>query len=128
MNVSLLNRIADVLEKYPDRHKQDCWIDGVPPESYSVVMTIDRVGECGTRACIAGWAWLLSTKEERAGLPSPLWGMHDAGKKLLGLNFLEADMLFHPRWEPPEGRSVPAFLRKLAVTENYAEAMGVTGL
>jgi hypothetical protein len=45
-NAELFNTVADLLDLAPELHKQDVW------ES-----------ECGTQACIAGWACILGTDD-----------------------------------------------------------------
>lgn len=49
INTDLLNRIADQIELHPETHQQDEWF-------YSA-------SECGTRACIAGWACILENSD-----------------------------------------------------------------
>jgi hypothetical protein len=60
----LIDRVVDVIEHNPDAHDQGEWIaregfeeDGTPaPE---VIVSADNF-PCGTTACVAGWAVLLS--------------------------------------------------------------------
>jgi hypothetical protein len=53
--------------------------------------------KCGTAACIAGWAVLLS-HESDFNVDNPLLGMdvYQEAKTLLGLTMTEADRLFDP--------------------------------
>jgi hypothetical protein len=82
MNVRLLRRIQRQLLKEPDSYDQEVYVD---------THTTDA-GVCHTRACIAGWACLLSGRTVNGVLP----------RILLGLTLEQADRLFSPI-EGPRG-------------------------
>jgi hypothetical protein len=77
MNVRLLRRIQRQLLKEPDSYDQNAYVD---------THTTDA-GVCHTRACIAGWACLLSGKSVN--------DIRFSLQQLLGLT-LKADRLFSP--------------------------------
>lgn len=63
MNITLTDKILDVLLLRPDQHDQDLWIDGGLSSFSSageLIPEIAREPECGTTACIAGWTALFS--------------------------------------------------------------------
>lgn len=98
-NRDLLRKVADYVEGHPDQYDQHVWVTNTPdPRPYLGVGDDIRVGEvvehdCGTQACIAGWAVLLD------GQPAPIhWDA--AGREALGLTGEESNVLFDEFWEP----------------------------
>jgi hypothetical protein len=84
INVALLLRVADVIAKHPEQFHMDQW-------------------DCGTTACIAGWAWRLARPDE------DWWGARTGDLHpstfLLGLKREQTGELFaEPGW-PAEFRS-----------------------
>jgi hypothetical protein len=73
-NVELLQRTMQYIKDHPERHKQSRFIT-----------------ECGTAACYAGWAALLSGWSVQRILSGP---MYYEGAELLGLTHWEAETLF----------------------------------
>lgn len=77
-NVELLQQTMQYIKDNPEQHKQDIWLN-----------------ECGTAACFAGWAALLSghSSSELYEVISRS-GMNRFGADLLGLNYDEAIQMF----------------------------------
>src|SRR4051794_35671812 len=85
MNLALLLEIADRIAKQPAAFDMREWA---------------AKSDCGTEACIAGWAMLLSDIEPALG---PSDECHEVnfndGARLLDLSLSEAQALFHlHRW------------------------------
>lgn len=55
----LAQAVLDLVTKYPEKHKQSSWVTGGTAEDYFN----PKINECGTRACLAGWAVLLNTPD-----------------------------------------------------------------
>ena len=102
MNTQLLRKIADQIEAEPERYDQTVWIDnlaimsGVPGET------------CGTRACIAGWAVMLSKTGRTHGT------IKEAAGGLLRLTERESEELFSAGFMEGRESEVPAVLRRFA--------------
>lgn len=89
-NTELLERVMRHIDDHPEQHDQQVWING-----------------CGTAACFAGWAALLSGREHVTETNSKSvyhWFISPAGWRdtprmaatiALGLTDDEADDLFH---------------------------------
>lgn len=78
---ALANAILDFLERHPEKHNQDVFIDGKDEE----------IG-CGTSMCVAGTAhWLL--KGDKA-FNDPRTSL-DVATKALGLSYGERSVLFY---------------------------------
>lgn len=113
-NAELLHAIADRIETDPRSYNQYLW---------------GKVGTCGTKHCIAGWAVHLHDGEEaidfrRVGLfrkhatrvevDHKLVHIAHRAQTLLGINQAESDVLFRGRWKP-RGEMTPAeALRRFA--------------
>ena len=91
MNVERLRQVRDAIASDPDQYDQGHYVN-----------------ECGTPACIAGWAVYLSLKPGETlddGLVNtrvgPFDTVHDRAKKWLGLTENESDEMFNaaPLWE-----------------------------
>lgn len=113
MNTELLRKIADQIERHPETYDQTKWV-------------------CGTSACIAGHAalltgWKPATVEEMDACPEAclsgqlfitkggtVAATHDVARAALGLEYEDADTLFGGDWAPPVGVSVPEQLRRYA--------------
>lgn len=109
-NSDLLRAVARQIREHPETYNQHVWA-------------------CGTQACIAGWAVLLSGG--RIGSANDTWGesvldhafldddevgehVGDAAERLLGLTADEATVLFAGFWEPLAELTVPEALEKIA--------------
>lgn len=88
-NVELLERVMQHITDHPEQHDQVAWLN-----------------ECGTAACFAGWACLLSgwqpvvtynPDDTRVMSPDTLTEdfVSDRAGKLLGLTHREMNYLFH---------------------------------
>lgn len=97
-NVDLFRRVADRIERDPESYDQRTWV---------------RIGECGTVACIGGHA-LLEAGGAADRTSSRGWAeCHALVRTLLGLTDRES-ILFHAKWRPAPGMTVPVALRRLA--------------
>jgi hypothetical protein len=85
LNRDLLRQIADRIEREPERFNLSSWISG------AVDAAEDLEHACGTTACVAGWANLLTgalTRDEladdaRAARVLGLTGENEAGRLFL---------------------------------------------
>jgi hypothetical protein len=90
VNTQLLEQVMTHIEDHPEQHDQSVWVD-----------------ECGTAACFAGWACLLSGWQV-----GPRWDFNgplispdtliekdtpEAAVDLLGIDIYDADRLFDAR-------------------------------
>lgn len=112
-NTEKLEKLADtlewVIEEYPDLYDQS---------------TYGQLTDCGTKACIAGWAAFLNGWKPQAIEKTWSWDflerdsekddVHDIAIEVLGITRGEAEILFDQDWEPAEGMTVPDALKKLA--------------
>jgi hypothetical protein len=84
LNVRLLRRVQKHIEAEPRRMKMKLWLDRNPFERERSALP-----PCGTTACIAGWALILSGKHLRREV-----NYLAQGQKILGLTRDEAGNLF----------------------------------
>ena len=85
-NVELLERVMQHIDDHPEQHEQAVWVRH----------------ECGTAACFAGWAALLSDEmtevEDRTGLfrdaGGELFTAREAAGQVLGVDGFESGELF----------------------------------
>lgn len=120
--------VAAAIEAAPDgKFNMASWMkdrDHRSVDSMRAEAEMPKPTECGTAACIAGWAvWTFPEEaeaiRERANFPPDI---EDVAQEILGLGFDESYRLFRGRWE----RDVPiqkitkesavAELRRLAET------------
>lgn len=122
--------VADAIERYPHLYEQQTWGEPVVPYQH----WCDGYEECGTRACVAGWACALNgyfptvRSVTITGRPprvrftwemvnrEPLQTAHDPGSlsasgvaaELLGLDAEEEELAFHfaTWWTPDRLRRV----------------------
>ena len=92
LNKKLLLEIADHVESHPEQYDQETWV-GRNDDNYVPCGPGKHIDpyDCGTSACIAGWAVLLSNK------PVPVSFQNEAAK-LLGLSSSDAATLFDENW------------------------------
>lgn len=87
-NVELLQQVMQHIEDHPAQHDQGIWLN-----------------ECGTAACFAGWACLLSGWQVSPAFDCSVGSVMspdtlvekpalDAASDLLGLDAIDADVLF----------------------------------
>ncbi|MBO0676759.1 hypothetical protein JRC04_04705 [Mycolicibacterium sp. S2-37] len=87
-NIELLEQTMQHIEDHPEQHYQQVWVS-------------DRVLNCGTVACFAGWGALLSgmsVDEVHDAAEKGL--MHTVGAGLFGLSENEAFDLFYSHNSP----------------------------
>jgi len=128
MNSELLLQIADAIEAKPELYDQGTW---------------GTYDECGTKACIAGWAtslsgyyptvvkgWNRETGEPKSFFTyekiskkkfqesswnnESVWPVDTIAEQLLDLSAEESMDLFEETWEPAGEYTVPEALRALA--------------
>lgn len=121
MNRELMLKVADVIEEYPEKYDQGCWIGNKAGDYYgpSPKPTKADYHRCGTVCCIAGHAVmqgiLAGTRPE---MPKYYWrselyfNWQEEAAKDLGISDGIAGRLFDADFEPTI--PVPEFLRKLA--------------
>jgi len=90
MNIELMRRVRDQITAFPEKWDQHSWASE----------ETDDFSECGTTACIAGWAVALHTGESNlvkaaAKLGHSAWDTDLAAAKALGLDAGEARGLFY---------------------------------
>jgi len=98
MNVKLLRKIAKYILAEPKRLYMSSYIHTKEQGAH----VIERpFAKCGTVACIAGWACILTIKRP----PLEIWrefSIGDEAKDILGLSTKEAFRLFEPGAWPVE--------------------------
>lgn len=86
-NTELMLQVADFIESHPEQHDQKNWFvdkkGGLVKYPTTTEIPEDR---CGTTACVAGWAVVLS------GIRCTYWW--DGGRDVLGITQDEANFLF----------------------------------
>lgn len=95
MNVRLLRRIEKRILKEPGQFDMGDWLRRGLPK--------DKLHPCGTEACIAGWACILSKKVPRSYLH-----VQEVATKLLGISPYGAQCLFVPTFWPNKFGTVSA--------------------
>lgn len=61
LNVELLNDVLDLIEKTPTKWEQSSWISVITiSDEQKNLLDQEQYELCGTQACVAGWAMLLS--------------------------------------------------------------------
>ena len=122
MNSELLNKIADRIEKEPDRYHQNWW-------------GVETV--CGTAFCIGGWALYLEKPEHLAWIHGELLytgegSLGDAAQDLLKISDDVRFHLFPAMWlfaedglRAPESHEAVATLRSLADTGKFPAFLAI---
>jgi len=117
MNEQLMREVASYIEKHPSNYDQNMWIENNE--------------DCGTTACIAGWAMILSGKyvvgpaaifpgSNRADFYDAVDGdvlvnsFEDTGAEVLDIPIEDARILFDGTWVPADGMTVSEALEKYA--------------
>ena len=123
LNVGRLHEFAGIIESLPEgQFDMGLWGEGTAEEAIAHIHTHAAVPECGTPACIAGWAAVLyagDADEESIDNLGAAYRIHDAGAGALGLVGAST--------RPPEGPRTmadelftPQTLRLSAVTQHDA--------
>lgn len=92
MNAEMFRRIADQIEKEPERYDQNIY-----------------GWNCDSPHCIAGWALVFSGKQH-----SDVLRPSQKAAEILGINDREMRTLFIESWTPIRGLTVPDALRQIA--------------
>ena len=113
LNVPLLRKIQAHITEIPNRFVMTTSVArGEPGKKISVISTFDapkRYPPCGTVACIAGWANILTNARDVAdidrankklGLPDD-WGMEETYFGGVARRWLEHPLFWHDRWPEP---------------------------
>lgn len=111
--------VADRIEFQPENWNQATWV--ATSENFSYINPAVTIGQgdefvddhCGTTACIAGWAVLLTPVEQRAGDEKKYYSYANQAKHSLGITEDLADELFYelPTTDPAVAADI---LRRLA--------------
>lgn len=132
LNVQLIERVRELIASHPERHEQGLWIDAHGADD----LRDDFGPDCGTSACVAGWAVLLEHEladAEPARVidlqtelhQGPLHGswhgswlhpVNREARRALGLDDHDADVVFHPALTTDETLTNLAALLEHAVT------------
>ncbi len=83
LNKPLLEQVMTHINDHPDVHDQENWV--INPDQYDP----SNIENCGTAACFAGWACLLS------GHTSKTVDVESKAVELLGLDWDDAAVLFY---------------------------------
>jgi hypothetical protein len=94
LNVELLNKVLDLIDDKPHKWQQGSWIDGYVDQEVREAFEQGRYTECGTQACVAGWAVLL------AGKLKPQIGRY--GRQLVGFLDNDGGEVASPRFQAEE--------------------------
>ena len=87
MNVERIREIADNIEKFPKNYNQGSW--GF--ELSEMLPSIKMHKDCGTAACVAGWACALHVDND---YDDP----HAEAERILSLTEEESAILFNANW------------------------------
>lgn len=99
MNVKLLRQVKKHILKNPARLYMDEGIlIGEPGDQLSDWRTSRRFAECGTAACIAGWACVLSGSDPKRLVNSPWVTISRKAKKLLGIKGDPNFLFYENQW------------------------------
>lgn len=122
MNTDLMLKVADHIEAHPEQYNQEVWVKSKFRQTFTVDgMKGYDAADCGTQACIAGWACFLAEPDQVAAAKAaadPQFGLiAETARALLDLAEPEAEWLFesmdiHEDIAPHE--TVPEFLRAIA--------------
>ena len=143
LNKELLLAIADIVEKLPKSRHQQRWgvehfrtrpfLCGSNLENdicnFPCLSHVEEIQNCGTTFCIAGFAIILSSVEERREAMIRIknksdvfsFVVHQLAQELLGLSYEDSLELFSTEWEPEHGKTVPEALREIAETGHVKE-------
>lgn len=116
LNKELFLKIADAIEAEPGCYDQSSWYSTDSDLSATLstktvpCLSVNQGHTCGTKACIAGWAVALTPLHDRPDY----FSISLSAEQLLGLSDDQSSYLFHPRWEPKDGMTVPQCLREIA--------------
>lgn len=138
-----LNLVADIIEQHPEAHDQSVWAESVIRYRENVYegspLYVSEQRDCGTVACVAGWAVACSPPALVKSAKPYVWIREDgtreeaswsaAGAKALGIDQELADDLFAAGVQRDQ---LVKALRMLAMlppekrTAEEAEKLGVT--
>ena len=98
MNTENMLKLADLLDNVkPAKFNMGSWCQNTDGEDTSA----DHVGECGTTACIAGWAVVVAIPEPIKRievLGDDQSGIAEFARDFLGLTEKQTDYLFYGDW------------------------------
>ena len=101
LNVNRLRDLADFIERLPEgQFDMNEWGDGTAVDAVAHVREFGEAQECGTPACIAGWAAVLyagDAVEDAINNRVAAYGLPNTGAATLGL---KKDAAKRPPWGP----------------------------
>lgn len=120
MNVERITQLADFIEKLPPkRFEISTWASPVDDHSKSLKTVGELKHNCGTCACIGGWAEALFNPDDHAfNMSGDSALLIENARQLLDLDDETADALFMPSasWDQVTREMAAATLRNLALT------------
>jgi hypothetical protein len=100
VNVKLLRQIKKHILKNPDRlYMGEGILVGEPGDALPIWEANKEFPECGTTACIAGWACILSGSNPKRLVRSPWMTIRRKAQKLIGIEG-DPDFLFQDEQWP----------------------------
>lgn len=88
MNRENITKVRDVIAALPaERFDMSDWLNDYPNETFGRALK-----DCGTAACIGGWAVGVLKPRTRASS----WEIPSIARRILGLSLDQADKLFQP--------------------------------
>jgi hypothetical protein len=137
-NEALFEKVAAQIEEWPDDYDQATygkirfqWVEEATEGPVRFRTGNGVVEECGTSACVAGWAlllsgWSINREQSKAHfvrgdewLETP--EVFGKAADLLGLEMHEAAALFDGNWMAGAASKVPDALRRIAKGEDPSE-------
>lgn len=121
MNAERLNKVADMIQAYPEHFDMASYLDG-PDYTNSETSTPEAVMtapltspvDCGTTACIAGWACHLWASEVVVGEP------FDANAaRILGLDDDQSYEVFYVYAAREDAAASAGYLRRMALEAEF---------
>lgn len=99
MDIKLAKKVIKYVEKNPSRWDQDSflYIPETPDTSSVDILSKSRkeIVTCGTTACIAGWALILSKKDKRQEIVNRCNDWTSAGAAALDIPYATAADIFN---------------------------------
>jgi hypothetical protein len=126
MNKELLLRVKEAILAHPEHFDMFGFMTGpkfIYESSETVIATIDdlNAGQCGTTACIAGWAVALSPKDEVRKAYSHRADIGDVAAFFLGYGLDGFDNLMPLFYDDYWPRDLKDRYRAASREENYLE-------
>lgn len=113
-NVDRLLQVVGKLTLYPERHRQQCWLD--TKQQTRTAAEMNAASSCGTAGCVAGWAAIMFAPDTAVYAPGSSESMFVPHVE--GNYFLDGDTVEHTayarRYVSRSERLTPRSVRELA--------------